>query len=313
MPFLYSVQIEGMPKFTAKYEDEELHKFHSSKTNSTFNSIIHDIAKITLMEKKMVFQILQQMIDYQQQPHPGSIDSDDSDDDFLDSDYDDDVFVDSDDSDDDFLDSDDSYDVFVDSDDDDDDFVDSDNDDDDFVDSDDDDDDFVDSDNDDDDFVDSDDDSDSYEIIDSRSYEETYDPKTIKFSLPYSYDMNSYICFNDKRTICQAIRYNNGIHTQCCNYSRDGSIYCTRCRREASFNENRIPNAGNIELRNSVPSTEYIDPYGRKTLTYATYLYKRGFKVQDIKSICNNIFYNVDHTNCILHIKNKTYDLYEPK
>ena len=75
---------------------------------------------------------------------------------------------------------------------------------------------------------------------------------------------------------CKGIKFNYGLHTQCESAMEDGD-YCVKCAKEANANDNGKPNCGDIRDRKDCGILDYVDPKGRKTISYASYLLKKGY------------------------------------
>jgi myosin heavy subunit len=91
------------------------------------------------------------------------------------------------------------------------------------------------------------------------------------FPLPYNGEHSD--------SCCQALRQNNGLYTQCQSSKKTGSEYCKSCDLLASKSENGIPEYGTVQMRLAVDIQEYIDPKGRKPVSYTKVMKK--FKVNE--------------------------------
>lgn len=86
-----------------------------------------------------------------------------------------------------------------------------------------------------------------------------------------------------KPDLCQGLMA--GLYNQCTGKPKNGSIYCTKCQKDADSNEG-IPKRGNIELRlkqfkNSF--YEYTPPGGKvKKIYYYQYVLKQNFTAEDV-------------------------------
>lgn len=85
-------------------------------------------------------------------------------------------------------------------------------------------------------------------------------------------------CYNS--TLCHALRRNYGLYTQCENRPRSESMYCSRCIREARGLETTTK-WGTVEDRMSCGVYEYVDPRGKKPVSYLEFLEKRGHSFED--------------------------------
>lgn len=73
---------------------------------------------------------------------------------------------------------------------------------------------------------------------------------------------------------CQALRQNNGLYTQC-QFARKGDkSYCKPCQQLADKSEDGVPEYGTIMQRLSVDIFEYVDPKGRKPVSYTKVMKK---------------------------------------
>ena len=87
------------------------------------------------------------------------------------------------------------------------------------------------------------------------------------FALPFNGECND-LC-------CQALRQNNGLYTQC-QLGRKGEngLYCKSCQQLADKSEDGVPEYGTITQRMSVGIFEYVDPKGRKPVSYTKVMKK---------------------------------------
>ena len=73
---------------------------------------------------------------------------------------------------------------------------------------------------------------------------------------------------------CQALRQNNGLYTQC-QFARKGDkSYCKPCQQLADKSEDGVPEYGTIMQRLLVDIFEYVDPKGRKPVSYTKVMKK---------------------------------------
>ena len=87
-----------------------------------------------------------------------------------------------------------------------------------------------------------------------------------KFALPFNGNCND-LC-------CQALRQNNGLYTQCQLSRKDDNLYCKSCQQLAEKSEDGVPEYGTISQRMSVGIFDYIDPKGRKPVSYTKVMKK---------------------------------------
>jgi len=71
-----------------------------------------------------------------------------------------------------------------------------------------------------------------------------------------------------KEECCEGLRYNNGLYTQCQLENKNENGYCKSCQQLADNSENGIPEYGKISDRLSCGIFEYVDPKGRKPVSY---------------------------------------------
>ena len=95
------------------------------------------------------------------------------------------------------------------------------------------------------------------------------------FPLPYNGE-HSPSC-------CQALRQNNGLYTQCQSNKKNGSEYCKSCDLLASKSQDGIPEYGTIQMRLAIDIQEYVDPKGRKPVSYTKVMKK--FKINQEQAI----------------------------
>jgi chemotaxis protein histidine kinase CheA len=73
--------------------------------------------------------------------------------------------------------------------------------------------------------------------------------------------------------LCQALRQNNGLYTQCQAAKKDGE-FCKSCHQLASKSEDGIPEYGTISQRMANDPFDYTDPKGRKPTAYTKVMKK---------------------------------------
>ena len=87
-----------------------------------------------------------------------------------------------------------------------------------------------------------------------------------RFALPFNGECSEHSC--------QALRQNNGLYTQC-QFARKGDkSYCKPCQQLADKSEDGVPEYGTIMQRLSVDIFEYVDPKGRKPVSYTKVMKK---------------------------------------
>jgi hypothetical protein len=78
--------------------------------------------------------------------------------------------------------------------------------------------------------------------------------------LPFSNDLVESCCF--------ALRHNNGLYTQCSGAKNGTSNYCKGCENQMQKSGSEMPEYGTIQQRMAVDIMEYVDPKGRKPVSY---------------------------------------------
>ena len=110
------------------------------------------------------------------------------------------------------------------------------------------------------------------------------------FPLPYSGELNV--------NCCSGLRHNNGLYTQCqSGVVSENSGFCKQCQAQADKDREGIPEYGTIEMRQAVGIFEYIDPKGRKPVSYTKVMKK--YKITQEQAVEEaakfNININGDH------------------
>ena len=91
------------------------------------------------------------------------------------------------------------------------------------------------------------------------------------FPLPYNGECNP--------DLCQALRQNNGLYTQCQGSKKGMNSFCKACQKLSSKSEDGIPEYGTISQRQAVGPFEYVDPKGRRPVAYTKVMKK--YKVSE--------------------------------
>ena len=103
-------------------------------------------------------------------------------------------------------------------------------------------------------------------------------PKTKKvsprFPLPFNGEHND--------DLCQALRQNNGLYTQCQGSKKTG-LYCKSCSQLAGKSEDGIPEYGTISQRLAADTFGYVDPKGRKPTAYTKVM--RKYKISQEEAL----------------------------
>lgn len=81
---------------------------------------------------------------------------------------------------------------------------------------------------------------------------------------------------------CNGLKYNYGLFTQCTNpvFKRD-DMYCDTCGKH--YIKSGTPKYGTIQQR-CEQKENFTDPQGRSPITYASYLYKKGYDINIVKN-----------------------------
>jgi hypothetical protein len=107
--------------------------------------------------------------------------------------------------------------------------------------------------------------------------------------LPYNGEMNA--------ECCSALRQNNGLYTQCTSGRRKDSDFCKGCAGLMQKRGAEVPEYGTIKMRNAVGIFEYVDPKGRKPVSYTKVMKKykltQGQVMEEAKKL--NISINPQH------------------
>jgi len=94
-----------------------------------------------------------------------------------------------------------------------------------------------------------------------------------RFPLPFNGEHNA--------DLCQALRQNNGLYTQCQGGKKDGP-YCKSCSQLAAKSEDGIPEYGTISQRLDVDTFAYVDPKGRKPTAYTKVMKKYKISQEEV-------------------------------
>ena len=86
------------------------------------------------------------------------------------------------------------------------------------------------------------------------------------FPLPYNGEFNDACCY--------ALRQNNGLYTQCTGLRRGDAQFCKGCASQMQKTGAEVPEYGTIQQRNAVGIFEFVDPKGRKPVSYTKVMKK---------------------------------------
>jgi len=95
-----------------------------------------------------------------------------------------------------------------------------------------------------------------------------------RFPLPYSGE------FND--SLCNALRQNNGLYTQCNGKRKEDGSFCKGCETMMQKTGSEEPEYGTIQQRMSTGIFEYTDPKGRKPVAYTKVMKKHKISKEDV-------------------------------
>ena len=100
--------------------------------------------------------------------------------------------------------------------------------------------------------------------------------EAVKASFPLPYNGES------SQELCQALRQNSGLYTQC-QVSRKGEKpYCKSCQALADKSADGVPEYGTIVQRSAVDIFEYVDPKGRKPVAYVKVMNKHKITQEQV-------------------------------
>ena len=92
---------------------------------------------------------------------------------------------------------------------------------------------------------------------------------------------------------CLALRQNSGLYTQC-KMSNRGERYCKSCEQLASKSVDGIPEYGTIEQRQAVDIFDYVDPKGRKPISYTKIMKKNKLTKEDVLEEASRLGITID-------------------
>jgi chemotaxis protein histidine kinase CheA len=111
-------------------------------------------------------------------------------------------------------------------------------------------------------------------VVSKKEKQEKLESKKPSFPLPYNGEYSEMLC--------QALRQNNGLYTQCQGKQKMNG-YCKSCHELSKKSESGIPEYGTITERRKVGIYEYIDPKGRKPISYTKIMNKYKVSAEDVK------------------------------
>ena len=109
------------------------------------------------------------------------------------------------------------------------------------------------------------------------------------FPLPYNGELNESFCY--------ALRQNNGLYTQCTGLRKGEAEFCKSCANSMQKTGAEVPEYGTIQQRMAVDIFEYIDPKGRKPISYTKVMKKYKISKEQVLEEAGkfNIIVNSNH------------------
>ena len=105
-----------------------------------------------------------------------------------------------------------------------------------------------------------------------------------KCPMPYSGEYNE--------ECCKALRQNKGLYTQCEMSPKSGE-YCKQCSASAEKNSG-IPEYGTIDQRRATDIYSYVDPKGRKPISFTKVMNKLKLSEEEVKAEAEKFGINID-------------------
>ena len=109
------------------------------------------------------------------------------------------------------------------------------------------------------------------------------------FPLPYNGEFNDSCCY--------ALRQNNGLYTQCTGVRKCDGSFCNTCVKSMQKMGSEVPEYGTIQQRMAADIFEYVDPKGRKPVSYTKVMNKYKITQEQVLEEANkiNIRINSNH------------------
>jgi hypothetical protein len=98
-----------------------------------------------------------------------------------------------------------------------------------------------------------------------------------------SVDLPYLPCCVDYSGTCQALKVNGGLFTPCLTRPAKDSQFCKICAKQGF-------KYGKIENREGVPVSCYVDPSGKKEISYGTYLQKRDISRETVEKLIKDTY-----------------------
>jgi Skp family chaperone for outer membrane proteins len=102
--------------------------------------------------------------------------------------------------------------------------------------------------------------------------------------MPYSGEYNE--------ECCKGLRQNKGLYTQC-EMSKKSGDYCKQCSASAEKNSG-MPEYGTIEQRRASDIYSYVDPKGRKPISYTKIMKKLNISEEEVKAEAEKLGISID-------------------
>lgn len=97
-----------------------------------------------------------------------------------------------------------------------------------------------------------------------------------------------------KDTCCYALRQNNGLYTQCQVVRKGENSFCKQCQVLADKGTDGIPEYGTIQQRMASGIFEYVDPKGRKPVSYTKVMKKYKITQEQVEAEAGKLSIVVD-------------------
>jgi len=111
-----------------------------------------------------------------------------------------------------------------------------------------------------------------------------------RFPLPYNGVCNE--------SLCNGIRQNNGLYTQCQTVKKGLSMYCKSCQASADKNGG-IPEYGNMSSRQAVGIFDYVDRKGRKPVAYTKVMKKFNVTQEEVLAEAGKLNMIIDENHFV--------------
>jgi len=111
-----------------------------------------------------------------------------------------------------------------------------------------------------------------------------------KCPMPYSGEYNE--------ECCKALRQNKGLYTQCEMVKKSGE-YCKQCSASAEKNDG-MPEYGTIDQRRATDIYSYVDPKGRKPISFTKVMNKLKLSEEEVKAEAEKFGINIDAVHFVV-------------